>query len=79
MPQPLQTTLLKLNTTEMGKPFVVTASTAFELKRLNTHRSWEDICGSGKDRVPIAYNASCFLIVNSWLLNQLKQEGNEND
>lgn len=36
MPQPLQTTLLKLNTTEMGKPFVVTASTAFELKRLNT-------------------------------------------
>ncbi len=36
MSQPLQTTLLKLNTTEMGKPFVVTASTAFELKRLNT-------------------------------------------
>ncbi len=36
MSQPLQTTLLKLNTTEMGKPFVVTASSAFELKRLNT-------------------------------------------
>lgn len=36
MPQPSQTTLLKLNTTELGQPYVVTAAPSFNLKLLNT-------------------------------------------